>query len=697
MAEVRTRQTRSHCGFTRFHADSRNQPHFLHLICGITGIALGRDGVLSEVKALMNGAFAAGQKAADSHSPSRRAAAELGKPFAQGVAVGIKEGAQAAADAARVTVETALGASSEALKAGIADYEKQLKDLDAAIAESKRAEDATARSKALKDEKAEEERSRLRQKWAREDLQADLKARKEADDEKLKLIEAAVKKEKETYEKAVKDIGDRYSAAVKQHENEILFLGNEDDIMGQVDVYRRMLTETEATIAEYRAAGLSGNSDEILALEKQWLQYSEDITKIYENQKKEQLKVIKDFAYDEKTVAVSYAEDASDVKIKLFGEEYIARVRLIDEELAAFLEANNVEVAAIIDKIALTDKAAAKRIAELRERKDALLEESKAEKAQQDAAAQAKRLAAYDKSIADAQKSKAMAEDYEAYQKAAEAEKKAEADKLAYIGEMDYKAREAERQAEIKELEKREKAEIQSAKNSIKEQTKLAQESQKTAQEDVVNLFEIKPVDVTAELETQKTSEAQYETYYAKLESMRDKYYKNTAEERKISDAKELAAVETQNIGVISVMEGFFGKWKVAGETFMDMLLSGIESRYGMLDGAVREIAELLASVGLMDTPDGIPAYGAGGVVTSPRLAVVGDTPEAIIPLDRLSEIFMGAVSVGFPLLPASAVANTSKNVSLTQNVTIVSPERTPAQNARAVRSVMKEFGERYE
>ena len=34
-----------------------------------------------------------------------------------------------------------------------------------------------------------------------------------------------------------------------------------------------------------------------------------------------------------------------------------------------------------------------------------------------------------------------------------------------------------------------------------------------------------------------------------------------------------------------------------------------------------------------------VPVLGSGGILTQPRLAVVGDVPEAVIPLDRLSQI----------------------------------------------------------
>ena len=42
-----------------------------------------------------------------------------------------------------------------------------------------------------------------------------------------------------------------------------------------------------------------------------------------------------------------------------------------------------------------------------------------------------------------------------------------------------------------------------------------------------------------------------------------------------------------------------------------------------------------------------IPKYGTGGIVTTPRVAVVGDTPEAIIPLDNLGSMVGGGSGGG--------------------------------------------------
>ena len=42
-----------------------------------------------------------------------------------------------------------------------------------------------------------------------------------------------------------------------------------------------------------------------------------------------------------------------------------------------------------------------------------------------------------------------------------------------------------------------------------------------------------------------------------------------------------------------------------------------------------------------------IPGFATGGIVTSPTLAMVGEAPEAIIPLDRLGEIMGGGAGAG--------------------------------------------------
>ena len=42
------------------------------------------------------------------------------------------------------------------------------------------------------------------------------------------------------------------------------------------------------------------------------------------------------------------------------------------------------------------------------------------------------------------------------------------------------------------------------------------------------------------------------------------------------------------------------------------------------------------------------PWHGAGGIAMAPHLAVVGDVPEAIIPLDRLASIMGGGRTMVF-------------------------------------------------
>ena len=58
-------------------------------------------------------AFGAGQKAQDSHSPSRVTRDKLGVPFSQGIAVGIEDAALDAAAAARKSVSGAIDAAKK--------------------------------------------------------------------------------------------------------------------------------------------------------------------------------------------------------------------------------------------------------------------------------------------------------------------------------------------------------------------------------------------------------------------------------------------------------------------------------------------------------------------------------------------------------------------------------------------------------
>lgn len=70
--------------------------------------------VIQNTKKVFLKAFGAGQKAQDSHSPSRVTRDKLGVPFSQGIAVGIEDAAPDAAAAARKSVSGAIDAAQEA-------------------------------------------------------------------------------------------------------------------------------------------------------------------------------------------------------------------------------------------------------------------------------------------------------------------------------------------------------------------------------------------------------------------------------------------------------------------------------------------------------------------------------------------------------------------------------------------------------
>ncbi|MDR1210045.1 MAG: tape measure protein, partial [Clostridiales bacterium] len=512
------------------------------------------------------------------------------------------------------------------------------------------------------------------------------KSHKEVSNEKVeieksiaKLREDLVKRDEEAAKDALKAVSDAYNQYAKKQEHQVFLLGREGDFAGQIALYGRMMDEALDTKQRYLDMGLSAESDEIMALEKAWYGYSDDIKKLYDDQWKENLSVIKDFAYDERELAY----EGSSVKIKLFDEEYIARVRAIDEEKAAFLEANNAEIQAIIDRIAMTDSQSAKRLQDLRDQKQAILDASDEEKSAREAAQIAENIATKERAIDDAKRKVDEAESDEARLKALDGVKDKETALAAYLDELDYKSREKERQQDAKDLDDKIRAEIAATKTANEAAVSEAADVLDAAKEQVQERPAL--VDVSAEAESQAESLEQLETYNKNIVQSTADLNKTLAAQRKKAQDTEYSDVRAHNRRLIELMTGFASQWFSAGDTFMGMLIAGIRGRLGELESAAADVWSAMSFN--IDTE--IPAYGTGGVVTSPHLAIVGDVPEAIIPLNQISSLVTGASS-----LPQSALlsAGGARIVNFDSHVTIVSPERTPAQNARALANTEREF-----
>lgn len=83
---------------------------------GIAGLVAAAGALFSAVSNLVNGMFDSAKKAADAHSPSRRAKREVGETFSQGVAIGVEEDSGLAVTAAqRTAVEMVRAAQAQVL------------------------------------------------------------------------------------------------------------------------------------------------------------------------------------------------------------------------------------------------------------------------------------------------------------------------------------------------------------------------------------------------------------------------------------------------------------------------------------------------------------------------------------------------------------------------------------------------------
>jgi hypothetical protein len=86
--------------------------------------------------------------------------------------------------------------------------------------------------------------------------------------------------------------------------------------------------------------------------------------------------------------------------------------------------------------------------------------------------------------------------------------------------------------------------------------------------------------------------------------------------------------------------------------------LQNVYGDLGMHQSPAKDIAGWWDSLFGGSSPK-VPAHGTGGITTRPHLAVVGDTPEAIIPLSKMNDVLPGATGGG-----GTTVVNVTVNVA---------------------------------
>jgi phage-related protein len=337
--------------------------------------------------------------------------------------------------------------------------------------------------------------------------------------------------------------------------------------------------ELNEALEKYRIQDLKAERDalkeSLAAMEKarkEREKAEKEAKKAYEDAMKARINIVKEFGVKE----VKTAFEGHETKIKLFDEEYIAKVRAVDDGLAAFLTANNREIEAIIEKMALTDAEAAKRLQNIQKRRSAIQAESDAEKAARDEKAKAEKDAAMKRKIYEA----------ETWEDSAAAEK----EYIEWLEEEEYKEREAARQASIKDLEKRQKEIITRAREQAEQAEEEAAAILEKAKKSALEIAEVKPLDTTAVFKANIQAFSEHgeilgATFDKTLTSGMDKNIAAvTKEAKKIADS------------VAQIFRDARSAFVTIGGNLMSGLRDGLESQRDRLTERMRDIMESVAA-----------------------------------------------------------------------------------------------------
>lgn len=174
------------------------------------------------------------------------------------------------------------------------------------------------------------------------------------------------------------------------------------------------------------------------------------------------------------------------------------------------------------------------------------------------------------------------------------------------------------------------------------------------------------------------------------VQMKKDNYRQLTTAETEYA-AENMTFLGRFNDSVIRLLQSYAPKWYEAGVIMMQNLIAGLQSQMAALQSTIDQINSMMASLstGSVDSAGSvsIPAYGTGGIVTTPRLAVVGDAPEAIIPLSKLNQILTGD-------LGNAGATYGVKEVTIQQTNNFNQPISSPAEAARAVKNASKRIGD---
>ena len=227
--------------------------------------------------------------------------------------------------------------------------------------------------------------------------------------------------------------------------------------------------------------------------------------------------------------------------------------------------------------------------------------------------------------------------------------------------------------------------------------------------QDVAELIKAGGIDLKGQEKAQDESLTLRTLYHKEDLELTGKHYEELIRAYKEHGERERVMIESANYQLLNTIRGFTPLWYDAGSRLMENLIAGLEAYMAQLRSTVSGIQSMLASIyqsGSVGSVE-IPVYGKGGVVTSPHMAIVGDVPEAIIPLSELSsmmdEIMSGALNHQIPMWGIQSLASSgntynyytdSNNVE--QTVNINQPVKSPIETARELKRVSRGLAERF-
>lgn len=201
----------------------------------VQGVAAGinnnRGLINSAIGGALSSALAFAKKNIESHSPSKRTKREIGLPFAQGIAVGIKGATGLVASSVKGVLETAsdtavenVGAIGERLSTEVKKINSELERMETEDAERKAVKELAQHEKRLND---------LYEKLGKAEKEDQQKVLDEIEEQKDTWNEKQAEKQRKANQEALKEQKKAYDDQLKEYENAVSAIESKRDSMAE--------------------------------------------------------------------------------------------------------------------------------------------------------------------------------------------------------------------------------------------------------------------------------------------------------------------------------------------------------------------------------------------------------------------------------------------------------------------------------